>query len=413
MRFFKQLFAWTLVFSLCFAPACALSRDELRSAYRELAERRTHESPYREQADLQRFSTCGSLTDAALQETLDYLNFLRGLAGLDEVALSPLYNLRSQNGAALLAANDELNHHPEIADGMSDALYESAYLGTSLGNIAMFNWMRPEILLDGVEYFVRDDGDGNLSALGHRRWLLNPYMKETGFGLANAESGMSYVVMYAVDDGNSDAPWEQVCWPSGGAFPVELMRRDLAWSVSLNEGVYDLSSSPTLTLTELQSGAAFHFDYQSRTGDGFCLINTAGYGAGSCLIFRPDLAAAGIAEYVQNQRWQVEISGLRRLDGSSAEIRYTCDMVSLNPQEAVNVEIAPLSASLSVGETLQLSASVIPAYADDLSLRYTSSAPAVASVDAHGLVTALSRGSCTVTVATVNGRADFCELTVF
>jgi len=413
MRMLKRILCITLALVLCLGAASALTRDELRSAYREIALRRTKESPYLEEPDVDKFTSCGKLTDAALQEALDYLNFLRNLAGLSSVTLSPLYNFRSQNGAVLLAANDYLSHTPEIADGMSEALYESAYLGTSLGNIARFNWMRPEILLDGVEYFARDDGDGNLSMLGHRRWLLNPYMKETGFGLANAESGMSYVAMYAVDEGNREAEWAYVAWPCEGAFPVELMRKDLAWSVSLNEAVYDTTvSSPTLRLTELGSGAVFTFDYDARTGDGFCLWNTAGYGAGSCLIFRPDLASANITEYVQNQNWLVEIEGLVLSDGSPASIRYLCEMASLNPQDVANVEISQLEAVLAVGEGLQLTAKVIPAYADNLRVSYESSDPTVAMVDESGLVTAVSAGSCIVTVTTSNGRQDFCEITV-
>jgi len=409
----KRFICAALASALCFSAAFGLTRDALRQDYRQLALRRSHASPYLEAPDLASYSTAGTLTDAAQQEALDYLNFLRRIAGLEPVALSPLYIFRSQNGALLLAANDQLNHNPPPAEGMDQALYESALLGTSLGNIAKFNWMRPEILLDGVEYFARDDGDFNLSTLGHRRWLLNPYMAQTGFGLANAISGMSYVTMYAVDDGNADARWDSVCWPAAEAFPVELMRRDLAWSISLNDDVYDLAASaPVLTMTELSSGAVFRFDFSARTGDGFCLLNSAGYGSGSCLIFRPELQASGIGEYVQNQRWQVQLIGLVRRDGSAAELSYVSEMTALNPQDVVNVEIWPLTAELNAGDTLQLQASVIPAYADDLSVSFESDNPAVAQVDAYGLVSAVGSGSCSITVRTVNGRTDACSVTV-
>jgi len=409
----KRFFCVMAALALCFSWAHALSRSELRDSYRQIAQRRSHASPYQETPDTKGFSTAGRLTDAALSEALDYLNFIRNLAGLESVSLSPLYTFRSQNGALLLAANDELDHTPEIAPGMSEAIYESAYLGTSLGNIAKFNWMRPEILLDGVEYFVRDDGDYNLSTLGHRRWLLNPQMKETGFGLANAQSGMSYVAMYAVDCANTDARWEYVAWPCEGAFPVELMRRDLAWSVSLNERIYDIAASaPVVRMRELNSGAEFTFDFVKKTGDGFCLLNSAAIGSGSCLIFRPEIEDAGIGEYVQNQKWQVEIVGLVNTDGSEGTIRYVCEMASLNPQDVVNVEISHLNAELVVGESLQLSANVIPAYADDLRVSYASSDPNIAVVDESGLVTAVSAGECRIAARTINGREDFCELSV-
>lgn len=397
---------------LLFSPAQAMDRDALRAAWREVAEIRSEASPYAQEPDPETYSP-GALTQAAQADALNCLNFLRALAGLPAVSLNPLYVLRAQNAALLLAANDVLTHAPERPAGMDGALYESALLGASLGNIAKFNWMRPEILIDGVTYFARDDGDANLSALGHRRWLLNPCMAETGFGLANAVSGMSYVTMYAVDGGNAEAKWDYVAWPAAGAFPVEMMRSALAWSVSLNDAVYDADASrPQVRLTEETSGASFRFDPQAQAGDGDCFFSREAYGSGSCIIFRPDIAAAGIGEYLQNQVWTVEITGLKTTDGDAAEIRYTCAMASLYPQDPVNVELSALEATLAPGQALQLEAAVIPAYADDLTLAWHSSDPSVATVDECGLVTAIASGACTVTAETVNGRSDACAVTV-
>ena len=394
-------------------PALAYSRDEVRAAYQNTVSERASGTPYAAQPDLFSFSTPGEITDGAANDALNYLNFLRWLAGLDTVQIDPVYTIRSQCGATLLAANDVLDHYPAKAPGMSDAYYESALLGTSLGNIAKFNWMRPDVLLDGVAYFARDDGDYNLATLGHRRWLLNPRMSATGFGLANAASGMTYVAMYAVDEGNAAAQWDHTAWPTSGAFPADLMRTDLAWSVSLNPEIYDLNrSAPEVILRELRSGKFFRFDPLSGSGDGYCHVSRENYGAGPCIIFRPDLAPAGISAYEQNQRWQVEIRGLRTVSGSAASIEYTCEMISLYPQDVSNVEITPLQASLSIGQQLQLETAVVPAYADDLTVFYVSDNEAVATVTDSGLVTAISEGSCRITVMSVNARKDSCEIIV-
>ena len=87
-------------------------------------------------------------------------------------------------------------------------------------------------------------------------------------------------------------------------------------------------------------------------------------------------------------------------------------MISLAVQDVVNVEISRLDASLSVGESLRLSADVIPAYADDLSLRWRSTDEAVATVDALGNVTALAPGDCAIVVESAGGYSDFCALSV-
>jgi len=56
-----------------------------------------------------------------------------------------------------------------------------------------------------------------------------------------------------------------------------------------------------------------------------------------------------------------------------------------------------------VGVTLQLTATVKPANAYDKSVIWTSSNPDVAIVDANGLVTAVSNGTCAITATTVDG----------
>lgn len=392
--------------------AGAMTRDELRAAYARLVSSRSDASPYTEVPDLRKYSP-GEVSQEKLADALNYLNFIREIAGLEAVALSPLYNLRSQNAALLLAANDAITHSPSQPEDMPDELYESAWLGASLGNLACFNWMHGDILIDAVEYFVRDDGDMNLYDQGHRRWLLNPRMAETGFGLASAASGNSYIAMFAVDDGNSDVQWDYVAWPAGGCFPVELMRSSLAWSVSLNDAVYDMdASAPSVTLRERTSGAAFHFQANSSSGDGFCSLNRENCGAGDCLIFRPELERQGLTEYLQNQVWDVEICGLVLRDGGEAALSYSCEMVSLYPQDAVNVELSQIEAALSVGEQLKLEADVIPVYADDLRVDWASSDENVATVDFFGNVTAMGPGSCEITAMSHNGRSDACKIIV-
>ncbi len=391
-----------LALLLLISSAQAMDRGEMRALYEEVRSVRADASPY----------IGDELSDEAQDAALAQLNFLRTLAGLDEVSLNELYTLRCRQAAQVLAANDTLTHTPARPEGMDDDIYASAVLGAAGSNIASFNWMRDDILIDGVNYFVRDDGDINLATLAHRRWLLNPQMRETGFGLCNAESGTSYVVMYAVDTQN-ETERDYVAWPSAEAFPVELMEHELAWSVSINDDIFDLdASAPKVTLVELESGASFEFDMNAGSGDGYCTVSREAYGAGPCLIFRPDLETAGIEEYTQNQHWQVRVTGLVRKDGGTAEIEYVCEMASLYPQAVASIELSCLEAQLAAGEHMQLTANVIPSYADDLSITWSSSDDAVATVDENGNVHALSAGTCDISATSVNGRYDECRVAV-
>ena len=393
-------------------PAHAHTREEVRAAWRAIGAPKGA-SPYLVQPGISAPYAEGALTDEARAAALDTLNFARWLAGLAPVEEDSLYDDRCQRAAVLLAALDYVDHNAPRPRDMSADFYASAHLGTTSGSIVKFNWMRPTILKEGVEYFLRDDGEANLAALGHRRWALNPYMSATGFGLANARSGNSYVVMYAHDLAAEDTAWDTVCWPSPEAFPAELMHAELAWSVVFNPAKYDLAASaPTVTLTEETGGLSYSFDPASGQGDGLCGINYEGYGAGPCLIFRPDLAGAGFTDYQQNQRWRVRIEGLVARSGEARTLDYTVEMIALRAVDAVNVEVSALEARLVPGERLGLSAAVIPAYADDLAIQWTSTDEAVATVDQDGLVTAVSPGRCDIVAASSNGRTDACALTV-
>lgn len=380
------------------------TREEIRLLYAELVAR-TAQSPYLEKPGVSAPYDAGALTDEALSDALHYLNFLRRVAYIEnDVALSDLYTLRAQYAATLLAANDQLVHDAPRAPGMDDDFYETAHTGTMSSNIASINWMEDDILLTAIEYFARDDGADNLSALGHRRWLLNPNMGETGFGLANAESGITYAAMYAHDLTGTPADWTSIAWPSRGAFPAELMADGIAWSVTLNPLYYDAENSDIrVTLSEKTAGQA-NLTYFK--------VNLENYGAGPCVIFVPDLAAMGVEQYQQNQVWRVELTGLRTVDGADAAISYEVDMISLTPQDPASVELDEEELTLSPGETARLSAEVVPAWADETAVVWASSDEKVATVDGAGLVAAVGTGTCEITATSVNGRAASCALTV-
>lgn len=68
------------------------------------------------------------------------------------------------------------------------------------------------------------------------------------------------------------------------------------------------------------------------------------------------------------------------------------------------VTLSPATATLSVGGTLQLTATVAPSNANNKSVTYASNNTAVATVNSNGLVTAVSGGTATITVTTTDGN---------
>ncbi|MBO5371484.1 MAG: Ig-like domain-containing protein [Lachnospiraceae bacterium] len=79
-----------------------------------------------------------------------------------------------------------------------------------------------------------------------------------------------------------------------------------------------------------------------------------------------------------------------------------------------SIQVAPTAKELGIGETVQLSAAVVPANATNTAVTYTSSNPAVATVNEAGLVTAKAAGTATITVASAANPAvtAACVITV-
>ena len=70
---------------------------------------------------------------------------------------------------------------------------------------------------------------------------------------------------------------------------------------------------------------------------------------------------------------------------------------------ATGITVAPTTRTLTVGDNFTITPTVAPANATDKSVTWSSSNPAVATVDTTGKVTALSSGTTTITATTNNG----------
>lgn len=76
-----------------------------------------------------------------------------------------------------------------------------------------------------------------------------------------------------------------------------------------------------------------------------------------------------------------------------------------------SLSVSPDTVGIAVGETAQLTVTATPENAEDFTLEWTSSDPAIATVDSEGLVTGVSEGEVTVTVSSGDIK-DVCKVTV-
>ena len=99
--------------------------------------------------------------------------------------------------------------------------------------------------------------------------------------------------------------------------------------------------------------------------------------------------------------------------GSSAWYNEENVKLALATVAVTGVTVAPATLTLEVGQTGALTATVAPATATNKAVTWTSSAPAIATVDASGTVKGIATGTATITVKTADGgKTATCAVTV-
>ncbi len=97
---------------------------------------------------------------------------------------------------------------------------------------------------------------------------------------------------------------------------------------------------------------------------------------------------------------------------SNTKSNTTSNKTSNTIVNATSVSISRTSISLSKGSSTRLSATVIPTNATNKTVTWSSSNPAVATVDQYGNVTAKDAGKVVVTVKTANGKIANCVVVI-
>lgn len=168
-------------------------------------------------------STCqaGGSSAASNQATLTALNYVRSLAGLAPVSLNATLNARAQAAALMMSANGTLSHSPSsgwkcytpagaAAAGRSNLAL--AYPSLTSGQI--------------VDLYMDDPGSTNF-AVGHRRWVLNPFTTQVGTGSTTTANALTVIGPRSAARPNPR--W--VGWPTAGYFP-NAIEPNGRWSLS-------------------------------------------------------------------------------------------------------------------------------------------------------------------------------------
>lgn len=277
----------------------------------------------------------GALNAGYAADALGTINFARYLTGLPaNVTIDPTLAETSQYGAVLLAAvgRDGFSHTPAQPSGMAAAFYERGYSSTSRSNIG-WSSSTAYTAVQFQKMCLADADSGNVSRLGHRRWLLNPQMAKTGIGYAQASGG--FFTTYAFDTSRSGAvDYDYIAWPSAGPFPVEFMAANTPWSITLNPAKYRWDAGGhKVALTRVADGRRWNFDASDTAAAGsrfeaeYFSADFGGYGVANAFIFRPDPSIG----YAEGDEFEVTLSGgiYDKATGQPTSVSYQTRVMSL------------------------------------------------------------------------------------
>lgn len=154
----------------------------------------------------------GTTSTQSRTATLRALNFVRSLAGLAPVSFSAALNSRSQDTALMMSANRQLSHSPS-RDWRCYSSTGAANAGRS--NLAL---SYPQLTSAGLVRLYTSDPGAENGAVGHRRWLLNPFATTMGSGSTRTANAIT--VIGPSSSARPNPRW--VAWPSAGYFPNTL-----------------------------------------------------------------------------------------------------------------------------------------------------------------------------------------------
>lgn len=349
----------------------------------------------------------GSIKHEFIEDGLNAANFVRFLAGLpDDLEADWSLEQQEQSAALLSAVNRVLSHTQKKPAGMEQSMFDIGNAGAGGSNLIKGSLT----FYNHVLGYMSDSDESNIDRVGHRRWILNPLMRKTMFGMVYSApdangSAYPYGTMYAfnTDRDPAEVDYDYVAWPSAGWFPQELFAVRDAWSISLNADQYDntRTSDIQVTLTRERDGRKWQFDSNDKDVSGhYFNVETSEYGIPFAIIFRPE----GIGAFSGNDTFKVAISGLYDTSGQATQVQFQTKFFNMLASPAARYTI-----QLRKGETLQLG---VRTGARTDGTTYVSGNSKIAAINSAGEIKGVTAGTTWVSVDSYTSKQNRVNIVV-
>ncbi|MER1998599.1 MAG: hypothetical protein ABS882_02400, partial [Lysinibacillus sp.] len=252
----------------------------------------------------------GEVHPLAEQDALNVTKMIRYTSSLStDVRLNAQFSKRAQAASFINALNKGLSHYPKRPNNVTDEQYDLGYLGASKSNLGLGYSSIVKSILEG---YMRDEDASNIDRVGHRRWILSPYLPEVGFGFAERATAM-----YVIGE-NYPRPvphYDTIKWPVENVMPLEFFHDNDPWSISFNPQLYK-AKIEDLTVLYTLNGETQTLTAEN-TNDFYLDQGNYGY-TPLTLIFRTN----EINPIVYGDRVKIEVRGLKDASGNDKPFSY-------------------------------------------------------------------------------------------
>jgi len=214
------------------------------------------ESPFEQAPNA---ATCqpGTLKASSKTAVVAWVNSVRALHGLSPVTYDATQETGTQAAALMMLVNNRLSHTPSSdwacysADGAGAAQKTNLSRGQTTGEVSSLPGSQPTAMLGGFFTELNSRTATGEIDIGHRRWLLNPFLRRISLGWADARSANQYSyagTLRVIDESDFEVPLSSngssngssnpdfVAYPQGN-YPAEAFdpATRLSFSVLVNK----------------------------------------------------------------------------------------------------------------------------------------------------------------------------------
>ena len=220
--------------------------------------------------------------------------------------------------------------------------------------------------------------------------------------IVSANSGSAYALKNPGNSGTNIANSSyrtSVSIQSGSPSYIEIADKDIVWTATANGSGFNLANNG-LYLEGASSNVSVYSTLQNA--DRYWTYNSSNQLQHN----------GGTSTYTLRYRTSSNYFQGTTSSSSSYTV-YLFKKVNTTPVAVTGVTVTPETATVKVGKTTTLTATIAPSNATNKNVTWSSSNEAIATVDTEGKVTGVAAGTATITATTADGDfTDTCAVTV-